>query len=178
MADPTHDSNTVDSSSASGSSAGRRKSIIRSVIILAIATAVLILFIVLLGDLRRRSFAMSQAKWCQAQLQTRLGENRVLPLNLELDVSPAASSKTLHFESLAREQAWLLRESDQRIMVAQTAPIRRRLLPDGRAVVFFEEGRFGFEWLRDRDFDRLCGAQGEELRRLASDAPGDPADVP
>lgn len=175
MTEPIHDSDVVPVGEATAASAKRRKSLLRYAILLAIATGALILFILLLGDLRRQSSALAQMKRYTGILTARLGEKRSLPLNLELDVSPEQASGTPAFEHLSREQAWLLRDRDKRIIVAQTFPVRQRLLFDGRAVVFFEQGRFSFEWFRADDFDKLYAAQVEELRRRGTGETAAPA---
>ena len=52
--------------------------------------------------------------------------------------------------------------------VAQTVPISRYLARDGRAVIFFEKGRFRCRWVTVSQFDELAAAQQEEVRRYAT----------
>lgn len=175
MAEPTRDSDAVTTRELPDALAKRRRSIFRYALLLVVATGALILFILLLGDLRRESSALAQMKRYTGTLTARLGENRSLPINLEPDESPEPASRTYTFDYLSRDQAWLLRDRDKRTIVAQTLPVHQRLLFDGRVVVFFEQGRFTFEWLRMADFDKLYNVQVEELRQLARDAAAGPS---
>ena len=66
----------------------RRPPVRRSMVFLAIATIALVVFILILGDARRKRTALSRAAWYADTLSKQLGEGGTLPLNLELDVPP------------------------------------------------------------------------------------------
>ncbi len=149
--------------------AKRRKRVARTLTSLAIATAGLILFILLMGDLRRHEAAFARAKVYIDQVTQRMGQQHVLPLNLAFRVDEELGELTAarrKFEWLTRKESWLMRGSDRRVLVAYTDPIRRRLMADGRVIVFFEKGVFRSEWVLLEVFDRLVAAQIEELERL------------
>jgi len=152
-------------------SARRRLSILRSVIVLAVATIALFVFILGQGDARRRQRAMEQAQWHANTLSKRVGESGVLPLNLEPE--PAPGRQTDMLESLSRQEARYLRQSDRRVIVAQTTPVLRVFAPAGRAVIFFQHGRFDVEWLTVAQFDELHAQQQDEIRRLEADSTPD-----
>jgi hypothetical protein len=145
------------------------------VVALLVATVVLFAFILVQGDVRRRQRAMGQARRYVAALVNRLGEPGALPLNLDPAPAPDRSEGTSSIEPLSREDARLLRASGQRVVAAQTRPVFQVLLPGGRAVVFFADGRFDVEWLSLAKFDELYAAQQAEIRRLAADGPREPA---
>lgn len=149
--------------------AKRRKRVVRTLTLLAVATVGLILFILVMGDLRRHEAAFALAEAYIDQVSQRVGQQHALPLNLAFRVdekpgeSPAARPK---LEWLTRYEALLLRRSDRRVLAAQTQPIRRRLMTDGRVVVFFEKGVFSSDWVALGVFDRFVTAQTEEFERL------------
>ena len=149
--------------------AKRRKRVARTLTLLAVAAVGLILFILVMGDLRRHEAAFALAEAYIDQVSQRVGQQNDLPLNLafrtaeELGKSAAVRPK---LEWLARDEAWLMRRSDRRVLAAQTHPIRRRLMPDGRVVVFFEKGVFSSDWISLDVFDQFVAAQTEELERL------------
>ena len=138
---------------------------------LAMATIALVLFILVLGDIRRKGTPLSEAMWYADELSQRLEGTKALPMNLELlDVPPEHRRKLQKFEWLTREQARTLRRTSERLIVAHTKPISRILAPDGRAVVFFHAGQFQAEWLSLSEFDKLHGVQQQILQRRK---PGD-----
>ncbi|MCH9003352.1 MAG: hypothetical protein IIC02_12330 [Planctomycetes bacterium] len=149
--------------------AKRRKRVVRTLALLAVATVGLIVFILVMGDLRRHEGAFALAEAYIVQVSQRVGQQHALPLNLAFRVdekpgeSPAARPK---LEWLTRYEALLLRRSDRRVLAAQTQPILRRLMTDGRVVVFFEKGVFSSDWISLGAFDRFITAQTEEFERL------------
>ena len=84
----------------------------------------------------------------------------------------------LTLDWLPAESAVLMRRAEQRVIAAQTAPIRQDLDLDGRAVIFFQHGRFEVQWLAPSEFDAALTTQKAELRRLSpverSDSPSPP----
>lgn len=161
----------VNAAEAKGRSARRRLSILRSVIVLALATIALLVFILAQGDARRRQRAMEQAQWHANILAKRVGEAGALPLNLEPD--PAPGRRLGMFESLSRQEARSLRRSDKRVIAAQTTPVLRVFAPDGRGVILFQHGRFDVEWVTLQQFDELSAQQQDEIRCLEADATPD-----
>ena len=147
----------------------RRRRIIRSLFILLVATLALAICIIVMGDIRRHKVAMTAAQAYVDQVSGRVGQQRQLPLNLGLrdDTPPEASPVPLrNIEWLTRDQAWLLRRSERRVIAAHSLPIRRRFLEDGCVAVFFEGGRFNLEWMLLPDFDTAQRLQIEEIEHL------------
>ena len=140
---------------------------------LTVSTLALVVFILVLGDMRRKYTAVQFATWYADELTERLGGTQALPLNLKPDAAPEHARKVKEFEWLPREDARQLRGRDGRILVARTRPVNRSLAPDGRAVVFFTSGTFHTEWLALAEFDDLDAAQRRTLLE-ATPAPADP----
>lgn len=170
---PTADTRTVLRYGPDASAlAKRRKRVARAFIFLAAATAGLILFILVMGDLRRHKTAFAMAEAYIASVSQRTGNQQILPLNLAFrsdDRTNESGTTRGNMEWLTRDQAWLFRHTDRRVMAARTGPIRRRLMSDGRVAVFFEHGVFSLDWMLLDTFDRLEIAQREELKRLERD---------
>jgi len=149
--------------------AGRRKRVVRSLSLLAVATVGLILFIIVIGDLRRHERAFALAEAYIVQVSQRVGRQHALPLNLafQVDEKPGESiAARPKLEWLSRYEALLLRRSDRRVLAAHTQPILRRVMTDGRVVVFFEKGVFSSDWISLGTFERFVTAQTEEFERL------------
>lgn len=147
---------------------------LKSVVVLAVATVALLGFMLALRDLRWRQRAMEQAQWHADILAERVGDAGVLPLNLGRTPTPGQTGTGLRLERLSRPEARVLRDSDQRVLVAQIIAPRLTLARDGKAVVLFEDGRFVVEWLTLSELERVRAAQREELRRLGGEATGEP----
>jgi hypothetical protein len=156
----------------------RRPPVRRSMVLLAIATIALVVFILILGDARRKRTALSRAAWYADTLSMQLGEGGTLPLNLELDVPPEQRPELLRFQWLTREEVRRFRTSDKRVIVAHTRPIRQTLAPRGRAVVFFQAGTVDSGWLTLSEFDGLYTAQKAEHRRGPSGPTRDRSEGP
>jgi hypothetical protein len=123
------------------------------------------------GDVRRRQRAMSQAEWHAGTLIQRLGDTKVLPLNLEPVSDAERKGQMFRVEWLSRDDALCLRKSDKPVLAAQTVSLPRVLAPDGRAAIFFEGGKFYVKWLTLPEFDGLYAAQKDEIRRLSAAPP-------
>lgn len=161
----------------SSESRRRRTSIVRTVVLLVAATAVLFAFILGLNDARRRQMAMELAQWHAGTLRSRLSDSGLLPLNL--DPAPAAerTSTMFHIVGLTRDQARALRKASVPVIAGHTPVIPRHLASHGRAVVLFESGAFRVEWLATSEFDDLYAEQLETIRRLkANGSPGPSGD--
>jgi hypothetical protein len=122
-------------------------------VVLCIATIAVLLAITAAADIRRHQQAMDQARWHAGELATRLGANRLLPLNLEPADVAERSTPAVAIESLAAGQVLALRQRRGAVIAAQTVPQHMRLAPDGRAVVLFEDGTFRVEWMTLDRFD-------------------------
>lgn len=149
--------------------ARRRKRVVRTLLLLAVATVGLILFILVMGDLRRHAGAFALAKKYIEHVSQLVGQQHALPLNLafRVDEKPGGlAAGRPRLEWLTRYEALLLRRSDRRVLAAHTQPILRRLMTDGRVVVFFEKGVFSSDWISLGAFDRFITVQTEEFERL------------
>lgn len=170
---PTADTRTVLRYGPDASElAKRRKRVVRAFVFLAAATVGLILFIVVMGDLRRHKTAIALAEAYIARVSQRVGNQQILPLNLAFrpdDRTDELGTPRGKMEWLTRDQAWLLRQTDGRVMAAWTGPIRRRLMSNGRVAIFFEHGVFSLDWMLLDAFDRLEIEQREELERVDRD---------
>ena len=131
---------------------------------LTVSTVALVVFILVLGDMRRKYTAVQLATWYADELTERLGGTQALPLNLKPDAAPEHARKVKKFDWwLPREDARLLRGRPGRILVARTHPVNRSLAPNGRAVVFFTSGTFHTDWLARTEFDDVDAAQQSAL---------------
>lgn len=142
----------------------QKRSTARQLILLGAATVALIGFILLMGDIRRKSAALKRAEVYAAELTGRVGESGTLPLELTTRDSPDVPSQTFRFETLGRDEAFRLREKDGDIMVAWTGLIRGDVLPEGRAAVFYVGKHFSARWVKESDFARQRLAQAAAPR--------------
>lgn len=148
-----------------------RKDVVRTALMLCLATAGLVAFILGLGDLRRQRNALAQLRWQALNYERRIGVGGALPLNFDPDVVPEGPRKMIKLECLDRESAARLRGSDRPIIVARTVPILRVFGRDGRAVMTFKGGKFTVGWMTLPRFDVLLAAQ----REFAQSRPPEPA---
>lgn len=138
----------------------RRKGVRRSVFFLVVGLLALIVFIVVTGDVRNRGWALTYANEYAQQLQARVAADRLLPSDLSAALAGGQALKKMYrFEHLTPDQALALRDARRAIIVAQTIPVARRLAPDGRAVVLYEQGVFRAEWMTLARFDDLWATQ-------------------
>lgn len=126
-----------------------RSSLRRRVFALAGGTIALMLFIVVLGDMRRRSVPLQQAVWYATKLTERVGDLGVLPSNLDVRSAGPETANLQRFTWLSREEARALRSHEGRVMVVHSAPIQRILSSNGRVAVFHDEHGFHAEWLSE-----------------------------
>lgn len=167
---------TLDSPSNAVKPSRPRTPILRTMIVLAVGTIVLFVLLLAGRDVRWRQRAVSHAEWHAATLAKRVGKTGALPRNLEPLSVPAGSPRTVDLEWLPRDQAHRLRGVGHRLVVAQTAAPPQLLAPDGRAVIFFENGRFEVEWLTLARFDELRAAQQDAIQDLATTTADTPSD--
>ena len=155
-----------------------RKDVVRTAVVLCLAAAGLVAFILGLGDFRRQRNSLAQVRWHATNFERRIGEGGALPLNFDPEVPPEGRRKMIPLESLDRQAAAKLRGSDGPIIVAQTVPILKVFGRNGRAVMTFRGGKFSVEWMTLPRFDAVYAAQQELLRRLAAEKPSEPASPP
>ena len=161
------DSPRIDGGESAGISLDRRARLARSMLILALGSVLLIVFIVVAGDWRRKMRALDQCQWHAKTLASRMGPGGALPLNLEPTAAPGRQSPMFQLEWIDRKSTRLLRETDNRCLIAQTVPVPQWLGTAGRGVVFFEAGAVSAEWLTLAEFDKAAAAQASELLRLS-----------
>jgi len=144
----------------------RRRSLFPKTILLLLAIVALVAFIALMGDARRSRNCLHQAELHAATLADRAAPTNVLPLNL--DPSPPGSSDptALDFDWIAMSEARVLRGTDERVVVAWSIPVLKFFGRDGRAVIFFHQGRFEARWLTLSEFEQAQAAQAALIERL------------
>ena len=147
--------------------ARRRVRILSSVVLLLLAAATLIVFIGVLGDIRRQSNALLQAERHAATYAGRAEGTGILPLNLEPEAQDESGAGMIPIEWLGPDEARLLRKCRERVIVARTVPVVKAMGRNGRAVVFFRNGQFDVEWVTLSEFDELHTAQRAEIQRCA-----------
>lgn len=147
-----------------------RSSLRRRVFALAGGTIALMLFIVVLGDMRRRSVPLEQAAWYATKLTQRVGDLGILPSNLDVRSAGSEAASLQRFNWLSREEVRALRSHEGRVMVAHSAPIQRILSPDGRVAVFYDTHAFHAEWLTEEGYiaQRTILTQAIDQGRSAS----------
>lgn len=146
----------------------RKKSAVRQLVFLAVATIGLIIFILVMGDLRRKSAAMTRAQSYAAELSGRIGAGGALPLELSPHALVDSPSQTYRFESLGRDDAFRLRKSAVPVLAAWTGMIRADVLSKGRAVIMFEHGAFRVAWTGETAFHFQLERQTSALRSGAN----------
>lgn len=129
-----------------------RPSPLRSALLLLIALGGLVCFILGLGDIRRQRYAVEQARWHAAQFQKRVGDGGLLPLNLEPEAAPTGVTQMIPLQWPDHQAASALRERTGKILVAQSVRISQSIRSDGRAVIFFDKGRFEAVWMTEPEF--------------------------
>lgn len=156
----------------------RRRRIARSILLLSLGSVLLIVFIIGVGDWRRQMRALDQCEWHASNLAARMGPGGALPMNLEPSPAPGRQSPMFQLEWTDRKSTRLLRETNDRYIVAQTVPVPQWLGTEGRAVVFYQAGELSVEWLTLTEFDKAVAARASELRRLAEKRDADNARAP
>jgi len=141
----------------------------RKAVLLCLASAALVAFILGLGDFRRQRNALAQLRWHANNYERRIGAGGVMPLNFDPNVPPEEQRKMIPLQWLDRASASKLRGVDRPVMVAQTIPILKVFGYDGRAVMMFKGGKFTVEWLALPRFEALWAEQQEMLNRSVPD---------
>ena len=146
--------------------APRERSPLRTLILLLLFTAALLVFIAWLGDWRRRhniDTLMNIQVQAYSSLTTDAG---LLPLNLQPSLRLDPPSRILD-AWLSSDEARTLRGADHEVMVSWTIPLVRALGRNERAVIFFNRGTFDVRWLPLPQFDARFARQFAEIKRLA-----------
>lgn len=155
-----------------------RTHVARKALLLCLASAALVAFILGLGDFRRQRNALAQLRLHANNYERRIGAGGVMPLNFDPDVPPGGQRKMIPLQWLDRASAAKLRGVDRPVMVAQTIPILQVFGYDGRAVMTFKSGKLTVEWMKLPRFEALWTEQKEMLNRSVPDesaeTPGGP----
>ena len=167
MVEPSSSPHPSDSTPVSAGAPPRRRMIVRSAGLLAFATIALVLFIVGLGDVRRKSVALEQVRTHADVLETRRQAVGALPMDLAPDTPPDQLKATAGSEFLAPSEVRWLRNHPDRVWVFASKPVARILASDGRAVIFFQAGRFVVEWMTLAEFTHLSETQRELIERMS-----------
>lgn len=146
----------------------KRTSILRPTGFLALATIALLLFIGVTGDSRRQTNAIERARSYAAELASRMGGGSRMPLNLSPNVLASHDADSIGMQWLSSANAYLLRPSGHRGMVAWTIPIVQAMGADGRAAIFFESGEFSVRWLTLHEFRRHESEQAALIEELSA----------
>ena len=142
-----------------------RVSLFRTIIFLAIFTAVLLLFIAWLGDWRRRHNVDTLMRTQLQEYAARTADGGLLPLNLQPSLSLDPASRLID-SWLTPDEVQTLRKADHEVMVAWTIPLVRALGPNERAVIYFQRGVFELRWVPLKEFDVRYAQQVTETKRL------------
>ena len=147
----------------------------RSLTFRLIAAIVLIIFVCVLGDYRRKGNAMLQAERYAVGLVDRLEGGGTIPLNLDPAGWELGDDDVFHLEWLSREDARCLRERAPRMLVAWSPPMPLVFAANGHAAVLMDNGRLRVVWLTLAEFSRATEAQSAVLRSCAAtEAPKKP----
>ena len=157
-------SDSVESGDRPASADARRRSVHRSLALRAVAVLVLLVFIVGLGDFRRKRNALSQAERYADALRKRVGDSGIIPLNLDPEAFDELPQRSIRMEALTREDVRKLRERDGAFLIAWTVPIVQVLGRNGRAVVILDGGRHEVAWLTLDEFDVRRAEQRARLQ--------------
>ena len=128
-------------------------------LMLIVAACALVVFIGLLGDVRRKRTALDQMRRYGESLMIRVGEAKLLPLNLEPDPARVDLRDAILMDHLSAEEAQRFRAAAGPVIVAQTTALPTAVLPKGRAALIFQGGRFSVEWLTIDEFNRRLAKQ-------------------
>lgn len=130
---------------------------------LILAIILVVVFIIVMGDLRRHNVPMMQAERFAEQLRQQQGETKTLPLNIRFELPPDLKTAFFSFTCLDRSEARVLRDLPGTVIMAYTRHVTRLLLSDGRAVLLFDNGNIEARWLSGREFDEIMEAQAKRL---------------
>jgi len=143
----------------------RRASIGRRIFTLTVATIALVVFIILLGDVRRERVAVAQAQWFADMLHKQMGESTTLPVNVAPHAVADDARRLAALDWLTRDEIRHLRNLPGPIIVAHTQPVPRVLLSDGRAAVLHESGKLQSRWVSSSEFESMFAWQRSVLRQ-------------
>ena len=152
----------------------RRSRIVRSAVLLFVGLVALCLVTLVMRDVRHKTRALGLARWHADTISGRIGSQGVLPRNLSLEVEEEASSGKLRLYWPPSQDVPAMRACPKPVIVSWSAVIEQVLRTNGRAVVFFEDGRCEVQWLGTGAFDRQYEEQQafiEQARRGPGLAP-------
>lgn len=138
---------------------------VRTVVMLFVAASALLVFIALLGDVRRKQNTLAQMNWHVDTYAARMADTVQLPLNLDPDIPPARKAVMIKVRWIGRNDARALRTSDEPVFASYSTRIPQVLGRDGRAVIVFEGGTFRVEWMPVDVFDAAIEQQRERIER-------------
>ena len=167
--------NTSQEARTSTEAASRRRSrIVRSAVLLLVGLVALCLVILVIRDVRHKTRALDLTRWHADTIARRIGSQGALPRNLNPEVDETVSSGELRLYWPPSQDVPVLRAYPKPIIVAWSAVIGQVFRTNGRAVVFFEDGRCEVQWLGTGAFDRQYEEQQafiEQARRGPGLAP-------
>jgi len=140
-----------------------RQGSLRSVLLLVVAAGTLLVFIVGVGDFRRKHNALAQMEWHCGTYVSRMGDTGTLPLNLEPDIADVRKARMIKLHWISREEARALRSQPEPVIAAYTVPIPCVLTAKGRAVAYFDNGAFRVEWVGPDEFNRRLAKQRDMI---------------
>lgn len=140
---------------------------VRSILLLIVGVAALLVFISLVGDFRRKQNTMAQMEWHTGTYASRMGNTVELPLNLDPDIPAARQALMIKVKWIDKNDARELRGYDGPIITTYSSAIPQALGSDGRAVIVFEKGKFRVEWMDVSAFDAAMKQQDARVAELA-----------
>lgn len=143
----------------SASPTTRRTGLHRSLWLRVLTTVLLVAFVCLIGDVRRKRTATAQMDRYAQALNKQIGDSGVLPMNLDPTDVTEAAHQTIDMETLSRSDVRCLRNRHEPILVAWTVRLVQVVGVNARAVVLFEKGLARASWMSLADFDRVWAHQ-------------------
>jgi hypothetical protein len=137
----------------------RRRAVHRSLLLRGLAVVVLIVFVLAVGDYRRKHNGIDQAERYAAALRNRIGDSESLPLNLAPDSFEELRPSGVSLDALSREEVQILRDRSDRILIAWSVRLLQVLNRNGRAVIYFDQGRITPQWVSEKEFQVRKAAQ-------------------
>jgi len=140
---------------------------VRSILILVVGVAALLVFISLVGDFRRKQNTLAQMEWHEATYVSRMGNTVELPLNLDPDIPEARKDMMIKVKWIDANAARVLRGYDGPVITTWSSRIPQALGADGRAVIIFQKGKFRVEWMELPAFDQAMKEQNARVAKMA-----------
>lgn len=129
---------------------------VRRVAGLILATAALVVLIVLLGDVRRASNVLAQSKQKAAAAQVRLNSTTSVTGAIQALQQQNSHTQTgIPFEYLTTGDAYNPANASTAILVAHSPRVHRVFLSDGRGVLLVQGDTFSGRWVTEVEFQEL-----------------------